>query len=304
MNSYTKILKTKQIDPSSLTSTFQIFFAALFQQKKEPYPFGCFHKAMRSPIDYYQMGLEIIRPLIDLLHSKLHGQDQLVAITNSIMRGENVFLFGNHQIEAEPQVISLMLEEKFPHLAKEMIFVAGQRVTTDPFTVPFSLGRNLFCIYSKRYFDSFPDTKHEMQEHNTKTILTMKTHLNEGGKCIYVAPSGGRDRLNSDGILTLDPFDPRSIDLMYLLGRHCKPNTSYYPLALSTHHILPPPTDIISELGEERITNEGAVHLYFGPKIDMEHFKGSDAKNKKEKSVARTNFIYSLVKNLYDTFPL
>ncbi len=50
-----------------------------------------------------------------------------------------------------------------------MIFVAGERVITDPLAVPASMGRNLLCIYSKRYIDHPPELKSEKQLHNKRT---------------------------------------------------------------------------------------------------------------------------------------
>ena len=38
-----------------------------------------------------------------------------------------------------------------------MVHVAGDRVTTDPVAVPFSKGRNLLCIYSKRHMNNPPE---------------------------------------------------------------------------------------------------------------------------------------------------
>lgn len=49
------------------------------------------------------------------------------------------------QTEADPQVISLLMErEGYGELASQLINVAGHRVTTDPLAIPFSMGRNLF----------------------------------------------------------------------------------------------------------------------------------------------------------------
>ncbi len=55
------------------------------------------------------------------------------------------------QTEADPQVTSLLFDrEGFQDLSERLISVAGHRVTTDPVCMPFSMGRNLFCIYSKK----------------------------------------------------------------------------------------------------------------------------------------------------------
>lgn len=49
------------------------------------------------------------------------------------------------QTEADPQVISLLMErEGYGDMASRLINVAGHRVTTDPLAIPFSMGRNLF----------------------------------------------------------------------------------------------------------------------------------------------------------------
>ncbi|XLR20285.1 hypothetical protein HN51_067048 [Arachis hypogaea] len=49
----------------------------------------------------------------------------------------------NHQTEADPAVIALLIEKKAPHLAENMTYVAGDRVVTDPLCKPFSIGRGL-----------------------------------------------------------------------------------------------------------------------------------------------------------------
>ena len=51
------------------------------------------------------------------------------------------------QTEADPQVISLLMErEGYGDVAAKLINVAGHRVTTDPLAIPFSMGRNLFWL--------------------------------------------------------------------------------------------------------------------------------------------------------------
>ena len=39
------------------------------------------------------------------------------------------------------------------------MFVAGAKVRTDLFTIPFSKGLNLICIHSKKYIEDDPATK-------------------------------------------------------------------------------------------------------------------------------------------------
>ena len=47
------------------------------------------------------------------------------------------------------QVWALLLQSKYPELATDIIYVAGDRVVTDALCKPFSMGRNLFCVHSK-----------------------------------------------------------------------------------------------------------------------------------------------------------
>lgn len=94
------------------------------------------------------------------------------------MQGDNIVLISNHQTEADPAVIALLLESTNPTIAENMvncfaylsiysilahcncikiriqnswhdqipiivlqIYVAGDRVVTDPLCKPFSMGR-------------------------------------------------------------------------------------------------------------------------------------------------------------------
>src|SRR5262249_25757340 len=129
---------------------FQLFFQLILQQLRSPHPFTPYNKKIRHPIDYHKFSLDFIRPLIDLKHSTLTGIPVLDQIEAQRKRGENVVFLANHQTEPDPQVLAIMLGEKYPKLAEEMIYVAGERVVTDPLAVPFSLGCDLLCIYSKR----------------------------------------------------------------------------------------------------------------------------------------------------------
>lgn len=262
-----------------------------------PFRFELYHKAIRSPFDYYQFGLDFVRPLIDMEHSSVKGDDVLKDIEAKLKRGENVVLLANHQTEADPQAISLMIESKYPHLAKDMIFVAGDRVVTDPMAIPFSMGCNLFCIYSKKYIDNPPENKVKKQLHNQKTMSEMSQKLAKGGICIYVAPSGGRDRKGKSGVVEVDPFDPSSIEMFYLMAKKAHTKTHFHTLALATFELLPPPETIQIELGEARQPKPGPVHLDFGPAIDMEAFS---AENKKALRQVRANAIWQKVKEDYN----
>ncbi len=49
-----------------------------------------------------------------------------------------------------------------------MVHVAGDRVTTDPVAVPFSKGRNLLCIYSKRHMNNPPELASKKKMRNAR----------------------------------------------------------------------------------------------------------------------------------------
>ena len=131
----------------------------------------------------------------------------------------------------------------------------------------------------------------------------MSKLLSEGGKCIYVAPSGGRDRPNKQGIVEVAPFDPQSLEMLHLMAQKSGHPTFFFPMALKTFYLLPPPQTIQVELGEARVTKRGASHLAFGPEIDMENFPGSSEKDKHARRKLRADYIWKLVADDYAKFP-
>ncbi|NGX45797.1 MAG: hypothetical protein K940chlam2_00977 [Chlamydiae bacterium] len=286
-------------DPSPYRRIFATYLDLVLEESKTPYPFEPYHKRVRAPFDYYAWGIEFMRPLVDLNRSHLLGKERLIEIQTHLKNGANVIFLANHQIEADPQAISLMLEKDFPKLAEEMIFVAGERVITDPLAIPFSMGRDLLCIYSKRYIDHPPEEKDRKQLHNKKTMQRMSALLSEGGRCIYVAPSGGRDRPNKDGLVEVAPFDPKSVEMFYLMAKRAKSPTFFYPLTLLTYQVLPPPETVQVELGESRVTKRGPIHMSVGPRIDMESIPVPENIKKDAARKARADYIWNLVRRDY-----
>lgn len=275
------------------------FLDLVIEQLKTPYSFEPFHEKIVKPFDLYHFGLEFIRPLVLFDKSTLRGTENLNVIEAALSKGENVILLGNHQTEPDPQAISLLLEKTHPKLAEEMIFVAGHRVTTDPLAVPFSKGRNLLCIYSKRHMETPPEQKLEKLAHNQRVMRKMGQLLDEGGKCIYVAPSGGRDRTNAAGIIEVAPFDPQSLEMFWLMSKQAAKPTHFHPLALATYNLLPPPSSVGKELGEKRHASCTPIHLSFGGEIDMENFPGSNDPDKKQRRQNRADYITKLVSDDY-----
>jgi len=294
-SNYTKAASENNYSKDQIEAILKKFLDLVVDQLKHPFAFDYFHKHLTTPVDYYVEGLEFIRPLVMMDQSTLIGEQYVSEIDAAISRGENVILLANHQTEADPQAISLLLEKKHPNLAREMIFVAGHRVTTDPLAVPFSKGRNLLCIYSKRYVEKDSEHREEKLRHNQRTMKRMGELLAAGGQCIYVAPSGGRDRPGRDGEPEVAPFDPQSIELFLLLAKSAKKRTHFYPLALWTYHLLPPPDTIEKALGEIRRTKATPIHIAFGPEINFD----IDIEDKKLRREQRAQIAWKQVCQLY-----
>ncbi|MCC6128108.1 MAG: 1-acyl-sn-glycerol-3-phosphate acyltransferase [Chlamydiae bacterium] len=285
----------------TILSNFLPFLELVREQFVHPYLFEPYHRKIRHPIDYYRFSLNFIKPLIDFSRSSVRGLDILDKIEAERAKGENVIFLANHQTETDPQAIAILLEKTHPKLAESIIYVAGERVVTDPIAIPFSMGCDLLCVYSKKYIDYPPEQKMEKQLHNKNTMELMSRLLQEGGKAIYVAPSGGRDRKNKRGIVEVAPFDPQSIEMFYLMAKKSKTPTHFYPLALSTYDLLPPPDIVQRELGEERSAKYCPIHLSFAPEFSMQHFTGADEKDKIKRREMRACAIWELVNQHYSS---
>ncbi len=297
--SYAASLKSQGIEMEPFDHLFETLLNLTIQEYRQPHPFEPFHRRITTPYNYYKFGVEFIRPLVDRSRSHLYFPENVKKIDAQILRGENAILFANHQTEVDPQLMSLILEESHPHLGEEVIFVAGDRVITDTLAIPFSKGRNLLCIYSKRHIDNPPERKEGKLKHNQRTMQRMKELLSEGGKFIYVAPSGGRDRPDASGEVVVAPFDAPSIEMFRLMAKQANKPVHFYPLSLDTFDILPPPATVEKEIGEmRRARREGAL-FSFGNEIDMENFPGSETSDRHEKRNARAQYIWDLVNKNY-----
>ena len=99
------------------------------------------------------------------------------------------------------------------------------------------MGRNLFCVHSKKHLDDDPSLKAEKQATNRRTLKAMQAALNEGGKLLWIAPSGGRDRNvdEASGETFPDPFDHTAVELMRALTTKAKPAGHIYPFAMYSY---------------------------------------------------------------------
>jgi glycerol-3-phosphate O-acyltransferase len=298
--SYGNAIEENNYSIQSVQNLLATFLDLVAAQLADPYIFEPYHQRILKPFNYYLFGLDLIRPLIVFSKSAATGLKHVQEMQEILDRGENVILFGNHQTEPDPQAISLLLEESHPHFAEEMIFVAGHRVTSDPLAVPLSMGRNLLCIYSRRHIETELELKKEKLLYNQRTMKKMSQLLSSGGKCIYVAPGGGRDRRNAAGDVEVAPFDPDSIEMFWLMAKKSGRPAHFFPLALATHSLLPPPSSIEKRLGERRDAHCTPVHLAFGPAIEMESFSKSRETDKKKLRQARAEYIWKIVAKDYE----
>jgi glycerol-3-phosphate O-acyltransferase len=295
--SYQKALSSAHDTSTDPTSLFERYIRFIQDEVLHPTTFNHFHASERFPFDFYEFGRSIVRPLIDIPHSFILGEENVQSIVRATEAGDNVILLANHQTEIDPQIISLLLTPLSDNLATSMIFVAGHRVTTDPLAIPLSRGVNLLSIFSKKYIAFPPEKKSEKLVHNAKTLAKLEDLLNEGGKCIYVAPSGGRDRHDESMKVAIAPFDPQSVEMFSLLSQKATQTTHLHLLALSTIKLLPPPPTTSVELGESRNVAFAPARLAFGPALDMDAL--GDSPDKKQRRIERAEFLTATIEQMH-----
>ncbi|CAM6066071.1 unnamed protein product [Sphagnum tenellum] len=253
-------------------------------QFENPFTFPSYHQRMLEPYDYYEFGQNYVRPLIDYRNSYLGNIGVFDEIEGYLKRGENVILLSNHQTEADPAVIALLLETTHPFLAENLTYVAGDRVVLDPFCKPFSMGRNLLCVYSKKHLYDIPALAEMKRIANTRTLREMSALLRNGGQLIWIAPSGGRDRpdpVTQEWVPA--PFDTSSVMSAKRLSDSVRVPGHIYPTALLCFNIMPPPYQVEKELGERRAVGYSGVGFAVGPEICYDSLTSSI----KDKNTAR-----------------
>jgi len=239
---------------SNMLPIFQLGFKYGLPTSPDHYTFETAHTAIREPFDYYEWGCNFFRPAMDLDNSVVIGEENLKRAFEQVKAGDNVVFLANHQSEADPQVMSCLLESiGLGKEAAELTYVAGHKVRTDVLAVPFSMGRNILCIHSKKHIDADPETKADKTAENLKTMGAMQQMMKQGGLSIWVAPSGGRDRRNvATGEIPIAPFDQKTIDMFRLMANKSKTPTHFYPLAMVSYYLCPPPDTVEASTGEAR----------------------------------------------------
>ncbi|KAK4420332.1 Glycerol-3-phosphate acyltransferase ATS12, chloroplastic [Sesamum alatum] len=281
-------------------SNMAVALDRIFMDVRDPFQFSPHHKAIREPFDYYMFGQKYIAPLLDFRNSFLGNISLFNEIEKKLQQGENVILISNHQTEADPAIISLLLESTNPFIAENMICVAGDRVVTDPLSKPFSMGRNLLCVYSKKHMNDDPELIDMKRKANTKSLKEMAMLLRVGSKIIWIAPSGGRDRPDP---VTKEcypaPFDASSVDNMRRLVEHAGVPGHIYPLAVLCYDVMPPPAQVEKEIGEKRVISFHGVGLSVAPKISFEEITAT-LEDPEEAKMAYSESLYSSVCEQYN----
>jgi len=259
-------------------------------QFKDPYTFPSFHQRMITPTySYFEFGQRYVASLTDFANSVLGHRERWDQAAAQLAAGENVVLLANHQTEADPGVFAHMLMSVHPSMAEEVVYVAGDRVVTDPMCKPFSMGRNLFCVHSKKHLNDIPEQRAAKMETNRKTLIAMQRSLNKGGMLIWIAPSGGRDRPNAEGKYIPDKFDPAAVELMRSLTARAKKPGHIYPMAMFSWPMMPPPKTIDKDIGERRITNWTPVGISLCEELDVSKVLSginTDDKEQQQKALA------------------
>jgi len=224
---------------------------------------------LREPYDYYKLGNDYINELVNYDRSVLGQPERWDEMVAQLDRGENVILLANHQSEADAAFIPLLTMKSHPGLGEKVVYVAGARVVGDLMAKPFSMGRNLICVHSKKHMTK--ETRSQQMRDNIKAIKAMEAMLRAGGCILWIAPSGGRDRRNVDTrILQPDNFDPDVVEMVRKVGTKAgMPPTHYYPFAMATYDVMPPPEQTGGNLGEERNVNYTGVGLSLAEEIDV-----------------------------------
>ncbi|KAG6507735.1 glycerol-3-phosphate acyltransferase ATS12, chloroplastic-like isoform X1 [Zingiber officinale] len=290
-------------DPSSreiILSNMTVAFDRILLDVKEPFNFSPYHKAIREPFDYYMFGQNYLRPLVDFRSSYVGNLSIFLDMEEKLKQGHNIILFSNHQTEADPAIIGLLLEQAFAYFAEKIVFVAGDRVVTDPLCKPFSMGRNLLCVYSKKHMHDIPELVEMKRKANTRSLKEMALLLRGGSQIIWIAPSGGRDRPNPlTGELHPAPFDPSSVDNMRRLVDHSGVVGHMYPLALLCYDIMPPPQEVEKQIGERRKISFHGVGLSAGLEMNFDEIMSS-CENHEQAKEAFSLAVYKSVIEQYN----
>lgn len=291
--------------PSEFTELmFGTLLELCYRAVVSPNNFGSYHQRLRQPFDYYKFGVDFAGALFNPDKSTVTGIENVKLAYDYIQQGHNVVFLSNHQSEGDPHAIDLL----FNHTAgldrsfgEEVISIAGDRVREDPVVIPFSLGRNILPVYSKKHIDDIPELREHKLQHNKRSLAHLTSMFKDGGQRVWVAPSGGRDRRSSEtGRVEISSFDDSSIDMMRFIAVKSGTPCHFFPMALVTYDMLPPPSHVGgASFGEERYVNYIPMHMFVGNEIDWESIVPSNVTGKLDRRRAQREYIENIVKKGY-----
>lgn len=271
---------------------------------RTPHRFNSYHERVRHPFDFYKFGCDFISVLLNWEESCVIGQDKVYEAEAYARQGHNIVFLSNHQSEGDPYAIDALLEGVVGasrDFCENMIFMAGDRVRDDPVVAPFSAGRSLLTVYSKKHINDVPELLNEKRKHNHRTIFETQRLFKEGGKVVWFAPSGGRDRRSSKtNRIEMETFDEGAIDMMRVIVQKSRTPCHFYPMSLLTHNMLPPPTNVGgAQVGEERTVNYSRTALYVADEIDWSQSISLDVVDKLDRRRAQRDYVQNIVKDGY-----
>ncbi|CAK7356061.1 unnamed protein product [Dovyalis caffra] len=242
----------------------------IFLDVQDPFVFSPYHKALRKPFDYYDFGQKYIRPLIDFRNSYVGNVSIFNGIEEKLRQGHNIVLVSNHQTEADPAVIALLLETSIPHTAENL------------------------------HMNDVPEHAEEKRKANIRSLKEMALLLRGGSQVVWIAPSGGRDRPDPlSGEWYPANFDASSVDNIRRLAEHSGAPGHVYPLALLCHDIMPPPPEVEKEIGERRVISFHGAGLSVAPEISFSEITAA-YENPEEAKEAYSEALYKSVTEQYN----
>ncbi|GAB5034253.1 glycerol-3-phosphate acyltransferase [Nannochloropsis oceanica] len=274
LDGMTEVAENTGLDPEKYQEMLGLLMKEAAENSRSLYQFEPFHKNIRGPVDFTAFGENFFDILCVKEQSGVLGRKNMAKIVDYVRQGHNVVLLANHQTEPDPYILRSAFKRLVPAddpLLDRLVFVAGAKVRTDLFTIPFSKGLNLICIHSKKYIEDDPATKPLKTQENLAAMKALQGLIVEGGHILWVAPSGGRDRTDvHTGKMAVAPFDSRAVDMFRVLSTKSQHPTHFFPLSMLTAQVLPPPAKVAMEVGERRLVARRPVHVYFGDELTPE----------------------------------
>lgn len=280
---------------------FRTLLGFLTRHARTPLHFAPYHEALP---EYAAFGKDFAYALVDAAASRVHGMDMLRRAVSYVHSGENVVFLGNHQSEADPYALDALLNRVVglpASFVRGLVFMAGDRVRDDPVVAPFAAGRNLLTVYSKRHLDDVPELRSSKINHNRRTITATQRLLAKGGTAIWFAPSGGRDRrCRKSGKVECAPFDPDAVEMMRVTAKRAGTKTHFFPMALVTYDMLPPPSNVGgAALGEDRIVNHAQIAMALGKEIDFDEVHNTPNVDKVTRRKNAAMLVHDTVVSMY-----